>query len=287
MVKDEDWTVVAHGPDCDDGTCPTVWERPDGWAKVRGLDPIDRAGAREIDVLIPPAEWAQIRARLRGVIAPPPDATLDDLFGLFVRTAEKLEVQQDYEGDDAEKARRAAWLQGAPRPVRSVRTNPYLRRVAVTTAVEGKRWLRVRTVDDPPTEGQRYGTPGLIESQAAGEGIVVIPRTALFGIGGEFTEVEDAWLFDAPVPAIPRDRLPDEWAEAFPDHGARTIDEAGTFAAVLHFFPGGRFRDMTVLREPGAVARLVAVRDAMLGVGPIPLNVYLAGSTAAAHQVGG
>ena len=40
-------------------------ERPDGWAKVRGKDPTDPAGVRELDVLIPPAEWGRIRAQLR------------------------------------------------------------------------------------------------------------------------------------------------------------------------------------------------------------------------------
>ena len=66
MVEEEQWTVVASGsPSCDDGNCETVWERPDGWAKVRGKDPTDPAGVRELDVLIPPAEWGRIRAQLR------------------------------------------------------------------------------------------------------------------------------------------------------------------------------------------------------------------------------
>jgi hypothetical protein len=63
---DEGWTVVAYGsPSCDDGNCETVWERPDGTARVRGKDPTDPTGEREIDVLIPSAPWARMRAQLR------------------------------------------------------------------------------------------------------------------------------------------------------------------------------------------------------------------------------
>jgi hypothetical protein len=221
-----------------------------------------------------------------GVTAPPPGATLGDLFRLFQQTAEKFEVQPDYTGDETEQARRAAFLRGAPRPVRSVRNNPYLQQVAVST-VDGKRWLRVRTIDDPLTEGQRYGLPGLVESQAAGEGIVLLPRAALARIASALAANADAWLFDAPVPAVPRDRLPDEWAEAFPEDRPRTIAEAGTFAAVQHFDQGGRFLGLTVLQDPAAIARLVAMRDALLGAGLVPLNTFLAGQDAAIHHVGG
>jgi hypothetical protein len=219
------------------------------------------------------------------VTALPPGATLEDLFGLFKRTAEKFEVQTDYKGDKAEQARRAAFVRGAPRPVRSVRTNPYLQRVAVTTAA-GKRWLRVRTIDDPLTEGQRYGLPGLVESQAAGEGIVLIPRTALVRIASTFGEVSDAWLFDAPLPGVSQDRLPEEWAEAFPEQSPRTIAEAGTFAAVQRFDHDGQFLGMTVVHDPDAIARLVALRDAILGAGLVPLNSYVAGQNAAIHHGG-
>ena len=66
-----------------------------------------------------------------------------------------------------------------------------------------------------PTEGQRYGLPGLVESQAAGEGIVLIPRTALARIASS-SAMSGRLVVRRAGSGGPQDRLAEEWAEAFP-----------------------------------------------------------------------
>jgi hypothetical protein len=96
----------------------------------------------------------------------------------------------------AEDARLKAFREGTARPERSVRTEPWLGRIAVTT-VAGKSWERVHVVDHPLSEYLRYELVGYVESQAAGERILIADRAAdasLARLG------EDFWLFDADSP---------------------------------------------------------------------------------------
>ena len=197
---------------------------------------------------------------------PPPNASLADLRRLARLRIGKVETLPDYLGDEAEQARRAAFERGAPRPVRSVRTNTYLRDVAVTV-LGGKRWERVRVLDDPLTPGERYALPGLLESQAAGETVTVLPRNVFKRIASTFGPIPDFWLFD--------------WPES--DDGD---DAPQAFAAVQHFTPSGRFVSHDVLpANSPAVEHLVEVYAA-LQASAVDLNAYLAGTDAAARQVG-
>lgn len=51
--------------DCIDGNCPTFFvDDSTGTVKVRGYDPTDPTGKREIDVVIPAAKWATLLANL-------------------------------------------------------------------------------------------------------------------------------------------------------------------------------------------------------------------------------
>ncbi|OZM82627.1 hypothetical protein [Pseudonocardia sp. MH-G8] len=53
--------VLAEG--CDGGDCPTFFIDPGtGVVRVRGYDPND--STRELDVDIPPAQWARLVAQL-------------------------------------------------------------------------------------------------------------------------------------------------------------------------------------------------------------------------------
>ena len=112
-------------------------------------------------------------------------AELGACFDRFTATAFRLETLQDYTG---EEGRLEAFRLGQPLPVRSVRTSPWLARIAVTT-VAGKRWQRVRVVEEPLTEYTRYEMASYVESQAAGEEIRILrnPPTPMRG---------DFWLFD-------------------------------------------------------------------------------------------
>ena len=116
----------------------------------------------------------------------------DRLFDTFRSSAFHLETHQTYAVSE-EDERLRAFREGRPRPERSVRTSPWLRRVAVTTAA-GKRWCRVHVIEHPLTEYLRYQLIGYVESQAAGEEIRLADR-------GEHPELKalgpDAWLFDA------------------------------------------------------------------------------------------
>lgn len=57
-------TVLA-GSDCWDGNCPTFFtDASSGDVVVRGYDPSDPTGKKELDVRIPAANWALLVAQL-------------------------------------------------------------------------------------------------------------------------------------------------------------------------------------------------------------------------------
>ena len=60
-------------------------------------------------------------------------------------------------------------------PERSPRTNPFLRRIAESTA-DGKRWSRVHVVDLPLSEYVRFELETYRESARAGEHIGIAER---------------------------------------------------------------------------------------------------------------
>jgi hypothetical protein len=80
----------------------------------------------------------------------------DGLLNSFQRTVSRLEALPAYDVGGAEAERIAAFRAGMARPDRNVRTDPRLARIALSTLVEGKRWERVRVVDDPLSDYQRY-----------------------------------------------------------------------------------------------------------------------------------
>jgi hypothetical protein len=174
-------------------------------------------------------------------------AEFDACFDRFGTTAFRLETLPAYAVGGAEAERLEAFREGRPRPERSVRTSPWLRRIATSTA-DGKYWQRVRVLDEPLTEYQRYQLASLVESAACGEDI----RVAVAGVhvhpgdvGGDF------WLLDAETPAAAAILL--------------TYDGAGRFAAAeLH-------------RDTETVLACMADADFALRCS-VPLNEYLATS---------
>jgi Family of unknown function (DUF6879) len=162
---------------------------------------------------------------------------LEDCFAGFGRSAFRWEPLPSCGGGGAEAERIDAWRAGRPRPERSVRTSPWLARIAVTTT-EGKRWMRVLVLDSPLTEYQAYRLAGLIESQAAGEQIRVMCRDAA-------PLVPDFWLFD------------------------------DTVAVFLSYDAAGQFTGARLTRDPAEAALCVAERDRMVRRS-VPLNEYLA-----------
>lgn len=175
-------------------------------------------------------------------------AELGACFDNFTATAFRLETLQHYAG---EEDRLEAFSLGLPLPERSVRTSPWLARIAVGTAAEGKRWQRVRVVEEPLTEYTRYELASYVESQAAGEEIRIarrppIPPTSLRG---------DFWLFDV------------GWASAY--------------ALKMAYGDDGVFLDAELVTDTQGLAVLDTVRKLAL-LWSVPLNEYLAGKAAQA-----
>jgi hypothetical protein len=173
----------------------------------------------------------------------------DACFDRFERSTFRLETLQRYAVPQEDEGFRA-FREGTPRPERSVRTNPWLRRVAVTT-VGGKQWQRVHIVAHPLTEYLRYEIVSYVESAAAGEEVRIAERAAhpdLATLGPDF------WLFDAEV-----------------DHA---------FAILMHYDRDGHVLDFEHTDDPGTLQRCRAQRDLALQHS-VGLNTYLATERAA------
>lgn len=166
----------------------------------------------------------------------------DTLFDQIASTAERLEARPAYHVP-GEAALLNAWRHGEPRPERSVRTSPWLARIAVTTATAGKVWSRIRVVDDPMTDAQRYALEAYRESQAAGERIFLAPRMAVEVDGPDF------WLLDR--------RL----------------------AVLMHYHPDGQLDRRELVEDQEVVSECARQFD-QLAARAVALNVFLAAHSA-------
>ncbi len=166
----------------------------------------------------------------------------DALFDTFHHTVRCLETLPAYAVGGAEEERLTAFHEGRPRPLRTVLTDPWLARIA-RTSVAGKEWVRVRVVDEPLTPYQRYEMAGYRESQAVGEQVSVVRRSAA-GVTGR-----DFWLFDADTP--------------------------DGFAVLMHYDHEGHWEGAEGVAEPAVIAGLVAELDGAARAA-MPLNAFLA-----------
>ncbi len=170
---------------------------------------------------------------------------LNQLFDSAHTSVFRLERLQTY-AVPADDASMVAFRTGAPRPERSVRTNAFLRRVAVRTLTAGVAWSRVRLVEWPLTEYTRWELLGYVESQAAGEEIrLVDARQVEDVVAGE----PDFWLFDASTP------------------DARAV--------LMHYASDGRLVERELVADPAEVARLATVKDETVRRS-VSLNEFLA-----------
>lgn len=169
--------------------------------------------------------------------------TFDSLFESFERTVFRLEALPAYDVGGADAERLQAFQEGRPLSIRSVRTSPWLARIAVSTVTAGKAWSRVRVVDSPLSPYQRYSLEAYRESQAAGEEIFVAPRSSVRDWGPDF------WLFDGGTPT------------------AR--------AAIMRYSPEGQFQGFEFVEDPEELARMEQTRLNAVA-NSAPLNVFLA-----------
>ncbi|MFD7158265.1 DUF6879 family protein [Kribbella sp. NPDC059898] len=168
----------------------------------------------------------------------------DAHFDRFTSDVFRLENLQQY-AVSSEDERLKAFREGTARSVRSVRTSPWLARIAVTT-VAGKSWERVHVVDHPLSEYLRYELEGYVESQAAGEQINIADRAAdesLSELG------EDFWLFDA--------------------------DSPEAYAVLMHYDDEGHFVGFDHTTEVAVLERCRTERELVLQHA-VDLNTYLA-----------
>jgi hypothetical protein len=179
-------------------------------------------------------------------------ADLNECFDLFEQTAERLETLPAYAVGGAEEERLRAFRLGLPRPERSVRTSPWLARIAQTTEA-GKSWRRIRVLSWPLTEYQRYQLTGYQESAAAGDAIRIADRAA----HPELDQLDrDFWLFDAEGPR--------------------------PFAALMSYDEAGVYLGAEITTAPSDVERCKAALE-LATRHSVPLDAYLAylGSAAA------
>jgi hypothetical protein len=188
---------------------------------------------------------AQVTAANPGALT---TAEFDALFDGFSTTVTRLEALPAYAVGGAEAERLRAFREGRPRPLRSVRTDSWLARIAVSTVTNGKSWTRVRVVDEPMTDYQRYQLQSHRESQAVGELVRIVPRSLAGDVGMDF------WLFD--------------------EDGERPL------AVLMHYHPDGRLDRRELVEQLDRVAGLAARLHRVEALA-VPLNEFLISPLAA------
>ena len=176
--------------------------------------------------------------------APLAAGDLGRFFEVFKVSAFRLETLRSYAVPDEDERLRAFRL-GLPLPERSVRTSPWLRRIADTTAA-GKSWRRVRVLGRPLSENECYQLIGYRESAEVGEVIRIADRSARPELA---VLARDFWLFDAGT--------------------------AGPFAAIMNHDHAGGYLGAEVTTEPAMIIACVTARN-LAQQYSVPLDAYLA-----------
>jgi hypothetical protein len=193
-------TLRFIGTTSDDGDCPTLYE-------IEGTQEILVQGDRETD----PAHLAALRdvkesetfvrvprtllTRFAPREDPPelqPFASISHLFREFRHTAWRLETRRGY-ASDRKSPLWPRFLGGED--ITQEPANAWRLNVEEQTA-QGKRFGRVRLVDEPATEGQRFLLTRAPSNVAAGEDIRYLTRA-------QAEELRlpdyDFWLFDSKI----------------------------------------------------------------------------------------
>jgi hypothetical protein len=180
--------------------------------------------------------------RRDGVTAGLDRDTFDALFDHAKTSVFRWEAREQYAvpGDDA---RMVAFRNHLPRPERSVRTSPWLARIAAQTTrkVSPVDWARVRVIEVPESLYDRFSMLAYIESQAAGERILVIEPGHV--------ESPDFWLIDGGTP--------------------------DAVAVFMDYDDDGHLLARRLVDDPAVIPGLVSARDRALHLAK-PLNVWLA-----------
>ncbi|MFF4926035.1 DUF6879 family protein [Kitasatospora sp. NPDC001261] len=223
------------GSTSDNNGCPTLYEDADtGEVIVQG------------DLVTDPDEIAQLRAVKPGegfVTVPrtlladfaPRDVDrervlvgydeFEEMFTTFQHTAFRLETRRRYRSDEESETYRQFVAGQAPAWDLD---HPWCRTRREQTDL-GKRFERVRIMDNPPTVGQRYLLNNSERNGLVGEDIRYLWRADAERLG---LPAEDAWLFDS------------------------------RYLALLHFDAEDDITEIEVITDPVKVARACQERDA-------------------------
>ena len=185
------------GTTSDEGDCPTLYE-------VEGTDDILVQGDRETDPehlvqlrdVKPTETFVRVPRSLLVRYAPrtaspelQPFATISHLFREFRHTAWRLETRRGYASD----RRSAKWQHWQAGQDIAAEASTWLENVVEQTAA-GKRFERVRIVDEPATKGQQFLLASAPGNVRAGEDIRHLTRA-----DAERLRLPDFdfWLFDS------------------------------------------------------------------------------------------
>ncbi|MFF1788197.1 DUF6879 family protein [Kitasatospora sp. NPDC058243] len=215
--------------------CPTLYEDVDtGEVLVQGdvvTDPDEIAQLRNIKpgegfVIVPRALLADFAPRdvdrERVLIG---YDKFENMFRTLQHTAFRLETRRRYRSDEQTETYRRFAAGMAPGWDLD---DPWCRSRREQAAL-GKRFERVRIMDNPPTLGQRYLLDNAERNNAVGEDTRYLWRADAERLG---LPQEDAWLFDSRV------------------------------IALLHFDTDDDLTDIELITDPVQVARACQVRDA-------------------------
>ncbi|MEU2510582.1 DUF6879 family protein [Streptomyces syringium] len=192
-------TLRFLGTTSDDGDCPTLYEveetrqivvQGDRLTDPEHLDQLRDVKESETFVVIPRELLTRFAPRSDDVAELVPFKEVAHLFAEFKHTAWRLETQRGY-ASDRESPKWNRWRAGESLGYDPA--HPWHANVRTQTEA-GKRFERVRLVDDPPTEGQRFLLASGLGNVEAGEDIRNLSRAEAQRAG---LPDYDFWLFDS------------------------------------------------------------------------------------------
>ncbi|WP_145499288.1 DUF6879 family protein [Streptomyces sp. CFMR 7] len=195
-------TLRFIGTTSDEGDCPTLYEiegttnilvqgdrvtNPDQLARLRDV--------KESETFVVVPRELLVRFAPRTTVPPMvPFSEVAPMFRDFKHTAFRLETRRGY-ASDRNSPKWSRWKDGADLTAEPV--TGWHENVRHQTG-QGKRFERVRLVDEPLTEGQRFLLASGHGNVAAGEDIRNLPRTQAMRLG---LPDHDFWLFDSRIVA--------------------------------------------------------------------------------------
>ncbi|MFC8124641.1 DUF6879 family protein [Streptomyces sp. NPDC057302] len=196
------WKV---GTNSGNNGCPTLYEIPgtdryvvqgDRLTDAGELGQLDNLTADEDAVTVPRELLANFSPKEPAHV--PQFITFDEFDGMFTsfkHSAWRLETRRRYAFDEEQDTYRQFLEEGR---VDWDLEDPWCVERREQSAL-GKRFERVRILDEPPTDGQRYLLDNARRNSAAGEDIRVLPRSRADELR---LPREDFWLFDSRVVAL-------------------------------------------------------------------------------------